>query len=80
MRKNIKNAVDPDLARVLAATKHLTAKEASKKSNDLIGASTFTAWRNGKVRKPQHYTMTGALKAAGLGFAILPLKEIRRSK
>lgn len=57
--------VDPVLAAVLDRVAKMTPKEIARKSKDLIGASTISNWRKGKVRSPLNYTLDAALAAAG---------------
>lgn len=57
--------VDPVLADVLDRVAKMTPKEITTRSKDLIGASTISNWRKGKVRSPLNYTLDAALAAAG---------------
>lgn len=62
---------DPDFDLVLAKISKLSPREISERSGGLVGAGTIRGWRNKKVRKPLHYTMQGALRAAGFEYRIM---------
>ena len=57
--------VDPTLSDVLDHIGDLTPAEIAKGSQGLVGSSTISNWRAGKVRTPLNYTLEGALRAAG---------------
>jgi len=66
---------DPQFDDVLDAIAKLKPSEVAKRSNGIIGASTVYNWRNGKVRRPQHYTMAASLASVGKEFRITRKRE-----
>ena len=69
---------DPQFDDVLDAIAKLKPSEVAKKSNGIIGASTIYNWRMGKVRRPQHYTMSASLAAVGKEFRIATKRGEKR--
>lgn len=57
--------LDPELQEVLLVIQSLSPKEISQNSGNLVGRSTISNWRAGKVRSPLNYTLSAALAAAG---------------
>lgn len=70
--------VDPVLADVLDRVSKMTPAEIARKSKDLIGASTISNWRKGKVRSPLNYTLDAALAAAGFERVIRKVGQSQR--
>lgn len=66
--------VDRHLRDVLAEIEGISAREVSRLSGNVVGISTITKWRAGKVARPQHYTMTAALAAVGREFRIVRIR------
>jgi hypothetical protein len=64
---------DPGLKEVLDALDGLTDREVAETVKNKVAKSTIQSWRSGRTRRPQHMTMTLALRAVGKGFAIVSL-------
>jgi len=56
---------DPALTMVLNLIADMTPTEISRTSGHGVSTTTISAWRRGKTRFPQHYTLVAALSAAG---------------
>jgi len=40
-----------------------------------VSYSTLSNWENGKTKRPQHCTLTAAVRAMGYDFALVPIKQ-----